>query len=151
MTPPPILVETQRSDPFFWQVVNLHVNTHRVLKRVAFTGYMAYLERLEIREPHKIRGRFRPGVIELLRKDKRFGYGPWWRLHRDVGTDLIDFRAHARELPYYGPDDDGSLQFVIDKVTFFFYADIDHYNPYTDVHGAVAHILGVIFPRWFNA
>jgi hypothetical protein len=89
-------------------------------------------------------------LIDRLKEDRRFAYGIFYGLHRDVGTDLIDFRSYSGEL---GP---GSLQLVIDKVTGTCYADIDAFNPYQDVVNVIGHLFGeVVWHRvrrlWRNA
>lgn len=96
-----------------------------------------------------LRGIMDPAIVPALEADRRFAHGPFYKLHGDVGSDLIDFRSYSTEL-----GGKGSLQLVLDKGTGAFYADVDRGNPYQDVVGATVHLFGEVLPDtirgWFR-
>lgn len=88
-----------------------------------------------------------PAFLARLRADDRFANGVFYGLHRDVGTDLADFRSYNGVL---GP---GSVQIVIDTNTLAVYADCDRFNPYEDVVRFLGHtgeVLGDGIRRLFR-
>jgi len=93
---------------------------------------------------YAVSGRLRIEAINVLRGDPRFASGLLYQLHKDVGKHLTEFRAHPGEL---GP---GSLQIVIDKTTGRFYADIDRFNPYSDLVNSIGHAFGEVVPGWLK-
>ena len=93
---------------------------------------------------HAVSGRMRITAINVLRADPRFASGLLYQLHKDVGEDLTEFRAHPGEIGK------GSLQIVIDKQTGRFYADIDGFSPYSDVVNWIGHAFGEVVPSFFR-
>jgi hypothetical protein len=121
-----------------------------VRAQIMKTGYTGYLH--DVVEgstsisahvlPHML-----PVLLHALRYNKRFKEGLLFGLHRDIGDALTDFRSHTNE---FG---EGSLQFVIDKQTGRFYADVDKFSPYSDAVGFVGHageVIGHFVKRWFS-
>lgn len=105
-------------------------------------GRAGYLNCLTDIEPGQgiVRATFDLALIGKLRDDGRFASGILYRLHTDIGHDLIDFRSFA------GAFGKGSLQIVIDKKTGKFYADVDKYNVYQDLVGLFGHAFGEVLP-----
>lgn len=111
---------------------------HEVVLQLIEAGYLKDFVTYNVSQGETLLGTLRdPGaVIDRLREDPRFANGVFYGLHRDVGNDLIDFRAYSGEIK----DSVGSLQLVIDKKTGNAYADIDGYNPYQDVVSTIGHL-----------
>lgn len=113
------------------------------LHAAGLRDYITYLDAPRLSEPHALRGRMRIAAIQTLRKDPRFASGPLHQLHKDVGEHRIEFRAHPGEVG------DGSLQIVFNRFTGDFYADIDRFNPYSDLVNSTGHAGEVVVP-WFK-
>jgi hypothetical protein len=112
------------------------------LEKAGLTPYL--LDADPSSHEYAVTGRFRVTAINALRADTRFASGLLYQLHRDVGQHLTEFRAHPGELGQ------GSLQIVIDKTTGRFYADLDKYNPYTDLVNSIGHAFGEVIPGWLK-
>ena len=113
---------------------------HAQLEAAGLTPYLVDTAKSD----HAVTGRLRVAAVNVLRADPRFASGSLYQLHRDVGTDLCEFRAHPGELGA------GSLQIVIDKTTGKFYADLDRFSPYTDLVNWLGHAFGEVVPGWFK-
>jgi hypothetical protein len=106
-------------------------------------GLAPYLVDTDASE-YAVSGRLRIEAVNVLRADARFASGLLYQLHKDVGRNLTEFRAHPGEI---GP---GSLQIVIDKTTGRFYADLDRFNPYSDLVNVFGHTFGEVVPHWLS-
>lgn len=116
-----------------------------VLEQVKRSGYEGYFRGIQ-HGPTSIHAKVLPHMLPVLlgalERDERFKAGILFGLHRDVGNALIDYRSHTNE---FG---EGSLQFVIDKLTGAVYADVDKFSPYSDVVGFVGHAGEVVGHFW---
>jgi hypothetical protein len=116
--------------------------TSDVLAQLEHAGLDLYILQTDHSEEGALKGRMSVRVLNLLDADPRFASGKLYQLHREVGNDLTEYRAHPGELG------EGSLQIVIDKKTGNFHADIDKYNPYSDVVNIFGHSFGEVLPNW---
>lgn len=114
-----------------------------VCDQLLAAGLGAYVRSCRV-DDKGLRGRMDLSVLPTLRADARFVEGPFWGLHRDVGSDPTDFRAHG------GSFGKGSLQIVIDQATGEYWADVDRFCPYSDAVGFLGHAFGEVIPGWFR-
>ena len=120
--------------------------TNDVIRQLGDAGVLPFLvtplmNGLNAEGKVEVRAIAKPELLKFLKKDPRWKSGPGWRKHRDVGDDLIDFRAIG------GSFGVGSPQIVLDKKTNAFYADIDEESPYDDVVGLLKHNLRILFKK----
>lgn len=114
-----------------------------VIAHVAAAGLLPFLVESYTNEPNKLEARTdRPSeLVALLKSHPKFKSGRWWKLHKDVGENLIEFRSFKGELV---PEIKKSLQFIVDRTTGRVYADLDRRNPYEDLVGLFGHLRDVI-------
>jgi hypothetical protein len=115
----------------------------QVLDQIKASGLQDYFVSF-IADGHAYRGTVRLGILDKLKVDDGFCCGPLYRLHLDVGDNLIEYRSHT------GSFGRGSLQIVIDQTTGRYYADIDRWSPYSDVVGVLGHMFSEVVPGWFK-
>jgi hypothetical protein len=115
----------------------------KVLDQIKASGLQDYFVSF-IADGNAYRGTVRLGVLDKLKADDSFCCGPFYRLHLDVGDNLIEYRSHT------GTFGKGSLQLVIDQTTGRYYADVDLFSPYSDLVGVVGHLVGEVVGGWFK-
>lgn len=117
------------------------ITESEALRQITRAGLLDYLTITGVTQS-SVHGKLNLEAVPLLSGDKRFARGVLYGLHRDVGTDLTDFRSFGGELGK------GSLQIVVDTKTGDCYCDVDRFSPYGDVVGFLGHAFAEVVPHW---